>query len=337
MYYKKSLQLSTVKSFLTNKIKSSLLYFNFNQSLHHIKVAILMYHRIHCSSYLSFNPSKILEVSPDLFEKQIQFFSNNYDCISMDDLICSINSNRLNKPAIVITFDDGYSDNLKYALPVLEKYNVPATIYITTLFIENRLCPWWFEIEQIINDLDELSIECNGINVDYQLYNQKEKTKSFFEINQFIRQLSETDRKDMMERIKDKYNIELKPNSLMLSWQELSVLSKSPLVTIGAHTQSHANLSKCKINELENEIIGSKQILEKKIDKPVRHFAYPYGDKCNCNNREFAFAKKSGFISGVTTIPGLVDIKNIDVMCLPRIPITSYDTIPRLRWMLRKV
>ena len=60
---------------------------------------------------------------------------------------------------IVITFDDGYNDNLLHALPVLEKYQVPASIYITTRFLEEHAWMWWYELKEAIKDKSVLSFE----------------------------------------------------------------------------------------------------------------------------------------------------------------------------------
>ena len=53
---------------------------------------------------------------------------------------------------ITITFDDGYKDNLDYALPILEKFKVPATVYVTTRFLEGDTWMWWYELKEEIKN-----------------------------------------------------------------------------------------------------------------------------------------------------------------------------------------
>ena len=80
----------------------------------------------------------------------MEFISNNYEVISIDSLEEHLNSNS-KEFKIVITFDDGYRDNKDMAIPILEKYNLPATIYIVTRFLEGDYFMWWYELWEIVN------------------------------------------------------------------------------------------------------------------------------------------------------------------------------------------
>lgn len=87
-------------------------------------------------NYHSINPNNAYSLLPDVFEKQMEYLQKNYTVISLDDIF-SVDRNGGVK--IVITFDDGYEDNYVYALPVLKKYALPATIFITSGFIFDGL------------------------------------------------------------------------------------------------------------------------------------------------------------------------------------------------------
>ncbi|QWD89163.1 polysaccharide deacetylase family protein [Polynucleobacter sp. MWH-CaK5] len=89
---------------------------------------ILLYHRV---AEVKSDPAK-LAVTPICFEQHIIFLKKNYEVISLEELIERCQSNSLVGKEAVITFDDGYQDNLNVALPLLEKYQVPATIFVTT-------------------------------------------------------------------------------------------------------------------------------------------------------------------------------------------------------------
>ena len=89
------------------------------------RFTILMYHSV--------NPSHQWSIKPKEFEKQIKFLTSNYQASSLKDFL------NFNKNSFAITFDDGYEDNFYYALPVLKKYNCPATFFISTGFITKEL------------------------------------------------------------------------------------------------------------------------------------------------------------------------------------------------------
>ena len=100
--------------------------------------AILVYHRVLPDNQIEEDLNIGLAVSCSQFEKQIQLLKKYYSLVSIDEFIKNINI-KSNKFLVSITFDDGYKDNLTYALPILEKYKIPATIYMSTKFLENRV------------------------------------------------------------------------------------------------------------------------------------------------------------------------------------------------------
>ena len=104
--------------------------------------AILNYHRI-CPDNDMSKPNNELVVSSSKFKEQLIFLKKNYNLVSLDNLLDFKKNKKFN---ISITFDDGYKDNLIYALPILNELNVPATIYVITKFFENDFSVWWFEM-----------------------------------------------------------------------------------------------------------------------------------------------------------------------------------------------
>ena len=95
---------------------------------------------------------KSLEISTKHFEEIILYFKRlQYQFISINDIYTILtNSESPGKKIVHFTFDDGYFDNYKYAYPVLKKYNVPVTIYITTSFPDYHTIIWWYILEDYI-------------------------------------------------------------------------------------------------------------------------------------------------------------------------------------------
>jgi len=109
-----------------------------------------------------------------------------------------------------------------------------------------------------------------------------------------------------------------------MSWEQVTRLSRDPLVTIGAHTMNHFKLNRLKAEEVGREIKASKTEIEQKTGNAVRHFAYPYGSRDEVGRREFDIAKTCGFKTMTTVREGNIFAGHRDHLdCLPRIEVTG--------------
>jgi hypothetical protein len=163
------------------------------------KGAILNYHRVLPSNKID-NSLVNISVSTDNFTHQINYLKNNFDIISLDDLLLHLKS-KSNEFKIAITFDDGYSDNLDYAYPILEKLKAPATIYIITKFINNKVIPWWIKLDHFIKN-------------NSKIFGDKKKIFEFYKNDILLRDQLTIDKKILSIRSKlfyhgKKYNSDL--------------------------------------------------------------------------------------------------------------------------------
>ena len=125
------------------------------------RACVLCYHRVMPDDEIETvkNPNSNLIVPTSRFAEQMSFLAENHEVVSMDELVSYLESEPygdLKKFVVAVTFDDGYKDNLIHALPFLEQYNIPATIYITTRFPEGDTWMWWYEIWEIVNRVNSL-------------------------------------------------------------------------------------------------------------------------------------------------------------------------------------
>jgi peptidoglycan/xylan/chitin deacetylase (PgdA/CDA1 family) len=103
--------------------------------------SIIVYHRV---ADVMDDPHQ-LSVSPAIFEEQMEYLKKNFNIIRLSDLAVSIKEKRVDPKSVAITFDDGYFDNLSGALPILEKFQIPATIYIVAGKIDDDKPFYWDE------------------------------------------------------------------------------------------------------------------------------------------------------------------------------------------------
>ena len=137
---------------------------------------ILNYHRV-CPDNEMKKPNDELVVSISRFKEQLLFLKKNYNLVSLDKFL-QFKKNK--KPNICITFDDGYKDNLTYALPILNELNIPATIYIITKFFEKDFNVWWYELENYIwSNSDDIKFIHNEKKHKFPIQKNAEKLKCF--------------------------------------------------------------------------------------------------------------------------------------------------------------
>ena len=126
--------------------------------------SILFMHKVVASK----DPNKIRiplndanEVSISYLEELILYFKKKgYDIISLEDLPKRLNhASKDAKKFVIFTFDDGYKDNLTLAYPIFKKHQVPMTVYITNCFPNHSAKLWWYLLEDLVMEQEEISVE----------------------------------------------------------------------------------------------------------------------------------------------------------------------------------
>ncbi len=110
-----------------------------------------------------------------------------------------------------------------------------------------------------------------------------------------------------------------------LKWEQILQM-KAEGLSFGSHTHTHPILSDISLNDAENEIICSKDILENRLNETIKMFAYPLGQRRTFNSSIVKLLKKHGFESACSTVWGC-DNSCTDIFGLHRIRIDPFDTL----------
>ncbi len=226
---------------------------------------------------------------------------------------------------LVLTFDDGYRNNLTEALPVLEQHGVPCILFVTTGFIDGTVYPYEIELAEVIERADTLSSP--GRSETVHLGDLHHRRTVYRRLRLPLRSSTQARREAFMNQLAsqngyDRTDVQHEP---LLNWEEVHSLNDHPLVTIGAHTKSHVLLSRQAWWPAWNELRASKERLEHELGQPVRHVSYPYGGN-NFIIRQMA--RCLGFEYGFTTRAGRIDrVTNWNRHSLPRIDINELCTV----------
>ncbi len=271
--------------------------------------------------------SSRIEVTPEFLEALIRFFKDKgYEIISLDTLYERLIKGQMGPPFVCFTFDDGYRDAYDTVFPIFKRHGAPFTVYIVTSFANGSAVLWWYMLEDLIlgsDDFIELVFNQKRQRLPVSSHNQKEQAYNL--IRNMLMNTPQDKIGAAVEELFAPHGIKAADyRSYQITWEQLMEMSKDPLVTIGSHTMSHFNLTKLDLGKVLKEISESKHILERKIGKPVNHFAYPFGSKIEASLREFEAVKACGFKTAVTLREGAIfPVHRNYTHCLPRIEITG--------------
>lgn len=295
-----------------------------NSFIHRIQsdkiVAVcLLFHRIIPIIDDEIGPNAHCSIEPEDFETLILELSNRFYPYSLQEFITRmIEKTPLRENAFIVTFDDGYYDTWDNAYPILKKYSVPATIYITTGFINNEIVSCEHQLANWLKRQDEVHFEWERNTYHWELHTHEERQICYLAIKDLLKPNTPSRRTELLDRIIPERDIDNTYKDLFMKWDHVVELNHSPLITIGAHTHSHPVLTSLSRKEIVAEIESCKKILEKKLGTSINHFSYPYGA---AHEEIKHFLRMSGFLSGVTTMPRGISLHGLDVMAIPRIEI----------------
>ena len=300
--------------------------------------SILMFHRV-CpkDAKIRIQGNSGLEVTPEYLEKLIQYLINeDYEFVSLDTVYDRLQEKYDGRKFLALTFDDGYSDNLTHAYPILKKYNIPFTIYIATNYPDGQLTPWWYPLEELILKNDYLEYQEGGENYKFRCASLPEKEIAFQNIRAFLMFGPQADLLLRVQNFFSFYNVDLlkATKGFMLNWKKIEELSKTDIANIGAHTLNHLALNRLSEEDVKKEVLESKLRIESKLQKKVDHFSYPFGSSEEVSKREFALVRECGFKTSTTTRWGNIFWEHRDHKeCLPRIPVNEKRDLYNVKYL----
>jgi peptidoglycan/xylan/chitin deacetylase (PgdA/CDA1 family) len=281
-----------------------------------------MYHRI---ADVPTDPFSLC-VSPERFTQHLAILKQYCHPMSLQQFVQAMQKKRLPKRAVVITFDDGYADNLYAAKPLLEHHQIPATVFISTGYLTSTREAWWDELAKILLQPGSLPAQLQlklgdqtaewdlGDGADYsEAAFQRDRTwnwhtsqdpttrqRLYRELYDVIHPLSPDNQQQIMDQLLAWAGLDATPRSnyRFLTPSEVPVLTQGGLIEVGAHTMTHPMLTTLSRDRQHDEIVGSKQKLETLMGQPLRGFAYPHG---NYNAETVSVVQEAGFDYACTT------------------------------------
>jgi len=248
---------------------------------------ILCYHRVNDEVHSCLQPTKVAA-----FEKQMRYLSKVYHPVPLEKVVHHLREGTPPPPkSIALTFYDGYRDNYENAYPILKKYGIPATIFLTTGYIGTGEIPWWERVYQCLNQ-----VETGGFTLEKLEPLPLQAPFDKKSIHRLIRRLKQFDEDEKNRAIADiisqcekqvdlpsegaglsRLSASTSQQALMLSWEEVREMRNNG-ISFGAHTLTHPLLTHVPPEQARKEIDLSKNSIEEQIGEGVLVFAYPGGD-----------------------------------------------------------
>jgi peptidoglycan/xylan/chitin deacetylase (PgdA/CDA1 family) len=292
---------------------------------------VFMLHHVTPEPPGTFDPNRILRVTPTFLDSVIgQVLAAGFDVLSLDDAAERLKTvsrdRRPARPFACFTFDDGYKDNLVHAYPVFKRRNLPFTIYVPTDYPTGDGDLWWLALERVVREAPAMVVQMNGKLRTFQCHTAAEKDVAFHDIYWWLRSIPEDRARQVVQDLVGGIGFQSRSlcTDLIMTWDEIRLLARDPLVTIGAHTKRHYALAKLPENVVTDEIVGSVARLETELGRKIRHFSFPYGDETSCGDREYKLAADAGMITAVTTRKGMIHSHHAsELTALPRVSLNG--------------
>jgi peptidoglycan/xylan/chitin deacetylase (PgdA/CDA1 family) len=296
------------------------------------KVTILMLHGVIDpaipSSWKPLRP----QLTTEQLSKTLTILSQYYRFVSLPDAVDMINGTRpLQSNSLVLTFDDGYRNNLTFALPILRQFKVPATIFLCTSNVTEQK-PFWFDrldyavqsmnsdsvFRHEIPELEEIDFSTREtLNHTFLAFIRKEKKRYPTDIALRVAMANLTERMEQRSGHGLSEIFADDPWSGILTWDEIQQATSE--VHFGSHGVNHSQLGMIPLDSARQELIVSREAIEFHTKIPCQHLAYPNG---SFNNDLIALVKTCKYSSAVTTMSGCnqpgAEIFSLRRMAFPR-------------------
>lgn len=291
------------------------------------KLAILIYHRV-LSEPDFMRPD---EIDVYTFAWQMEILARYFNVLPLAEALDRLRRGDLPSRAACITFDDGYADNATVALPILKRWNLPATFFIATGFLDGGRM-WNDTVLESVRKLDGERLDLSQIGQGvHAIGTPEEKSRTGYRLLSCLKHLPPCQRAEYVDHIASRVNG--LPDDLMMSSAQVKALHAHGM-EIGGHTMSHPILANLSEDEARREIGEGKDKLEAIVKERIRFFAYPNGKPGkDYKPEQVGMVRDLGFQAAVSTTWG-VACNRSDIWQLPRF--TPWDRSP-LPFMARLV
>jgi len=276
------------------------------------RVTILIYHRVRDS----LDPIFPEEIDAVAFTGQMEMLASEFKVLPLGEACRHLALGSVPPRTVCVTFDDGYADNERIALPILQKFKIPATFFIASGYSDGGIMFNDVLIEAVsqapdgVYDLSRL-----GLGV-LAIHSCATRRAAINELLDQLKYLEPSRRKEAVEGIAEMLGVAV-PHDLMMGAEQIQHLHTAGM-EIGGHTTNHPILAAVNDDQARVEIEENRRHLEEITGAPIRLFAYPNGKPGrDYGTQHVEMVKLAGYSAAVSTSPGIANHRS-DRFQLPR-------------------
>jgi peptidoglycan/xylan/chitin deacetylase (PgdA/CDA1 family) len=310
------LRWQTTKVLIRKGLAELLYRSSLSRMCHKGKVAILTYHRVVPPDELAdhwIQPG--MYVLHDVFARHMEFLRDQFHVISMLELMERWRHSDWDHKAqyCVVTFDDGWLDNYRYAYPILRKFEISATIFLPTDFVGTHEWFWPEKVAYCVKGMTAGEEVCRkGVAILKKYIDigqhparlacgSEDAGRDFADqVIEHCKSLGQETISELIETVCRELAISPPRERCILNWDEVAQMAQGG-VSFGSHSRSHRILTQLSLDDVREELKGSQQVLKSRIKSYVPVLCYPNG---NTNSKIEAVAKDCGYSAAVGVRPG---------------------------------
>lgn len=286
---------------------------------------VLTYHRVSQRAGGEPYDPEVIDATPQQFDAQMALLARYFNVIGIDELAeHALHGQSLPKNPCLITFDDGYKDCIKIALPILRRHGLKAVFFIATDYVSERRAYWWDRVHYLV-----VRSARDSIDLDYprplSLDLARDREKSLWkllrtikdvrglDVDRFLAELAAATAVPWSEKVERGI-----ADELVMTWDEVRALRDAGM-DIQSHTRTHRVLQTLDDGALARELAGSRAILEEKIDRAVRAIAYPVGKSIADDARLIGAVRAAGYELGFSNVTGMARLHSLERFDISRL------------------
>ena len=262
------------------------------------RLLILIYHRVLARP----DPLRPRGLRTETFRWHMSTLADCFNVLPLGEAVHRLKAGTLPARAAAVTFDDGYVDNHDVALPILQKFGIAATFFITTGTMGR--CMWNDAVVEAVRHAPNEFFDATALGLEQlPVSTHEEKRAAIRRILDTLKGWRREDRDDVVVELLDAAGISA-PSGMMMGPTQIKALRVAGM-DIGAHTVTHPILAHTTPDEAEYELGASRETLERLLGEKVGLFAYPNGRPgIDYLDEHVHLVRRLGFDAAVSTARG---------------------------------